>query len=115
MLLIKDNIEVQRFELLEEKFSILISGIKAWLTGSESQGESARYFLYVKGEVTPISGAEIYQSFHLQVIVSDSNGSVVGTQMSTYFKEDFFGLDVIDNIMELSSPDIQTIKIFPKK
>lgn len=115
MILIRNNIQVQRFELLEERLGISIKGIKAILTEYELDRPERIFRLEVMGEVIGSNGGVIDQDIELQVIAIDSNGDVVGTGNCFYYESTFFGLDVINFKINVFTMDFQIVRVFPKK
>jgi hypothetical protein len=117
MTLLRDDINVQQFELLEERLGISIKGLTARMSTChrEETDPERKIFITVNAEVIATSGGEIDQNFQLQLVISDSNGNVLGTEIQYYWQPTFFGLDVFSVYVEIFKMDVCTLKLFPKR
>ncbi len=100
-----DNIE--RLEMMEEKFGISINGVFAEFDNENS-------ILEVKGEIQATNGTAIDDDIELQVSAYNSSGKVILSTSHPFCAEDFFGIDsfsTYNNIIEKPAK----IRIYPKK
>lgn len=100
-----DNIE--RLEMMEEKFGISIEGVFAEFNNEHST-------LEVKGEIQATNGTTIDDDIDLQVTAYNSSGKVILSTSRSFYAEDFFGVDsfsTYDDIIEKPTK----IRIYPKK
>jgi hypothetical protein len=108
---IKDNIE--RLEVMEEKFGITFEGINAIITyndSSQNQGKWLKIYL----EVHSKDGCEIDNDILINAVAFDSEGVILGKTVSKLSKDKFFILDCI----EIHMFDLMTIptkiRIYPQ-
>lgn len=108
----KEIKNIQRFELLEDRFGIQISGITATITLEDIED---KYLVEINGEVTSTNGAELIKDFiQINVSLSDINGNILFTDQTYLVKAKFYGLTNISFLINsYNLKDLHLIKIYP--
>lgn len=112
--LIKKITNIQRFELLEERLGIAISGVNAVLVNDGTVAEPS-YYLKVNAEVIALNGGKIEHNFQVNITASDSAGEGLGGAAELFLQDWFFGIDRLHVLFEVYTTDVEVIKVFPVK
>ena len=112
--LIKKITNIQRFELLEERLGIAISGVNAVLVNFGNVAEPI-YYLEINAEVIALNGGEIEHDFQVNITASDSAGEVLGGAADSFLQDWFFGIDRLHVEFKVYTTDVEAIKVFPVK
>lgn len=100
---------IQRYELLEERLGISISGVGAWL---EDYGDE--FALSLQYEIIAINGGALDHDIEIMATALDENGVGLTKFVEAFYKKKFFGIDSYRSSNTIPAPNIGLIKIFPK-
>ncbi len=110
----KEQIEnIERLEIMEEKFGITIEGLNAQISFYEDSDYMPDVEIY--GEIHAVNGTGIDDDIEIVATAFDRDGKVIGTTTDYIEKEDFFALQSLDiTISDVSSKPAK-IRVYPKK
>lgn len=105
---------IQKFDLLEERFGISIVNIGVSLQ-NEGYSDDPKYIIKVAAEIVALNGGELEHDLYIKILANDSNGNGLGGCAEYFYKKNFFGIDILVNSFEVPTIDVAAIKIFPVK
>lgn len=107
-------VNVERLEIMEEKFGVTLEGLNAQIKHWDSDSENMPD-LEIYGEIHAANGTGIEEDVSIIATAFDSDGKVIGTGSVYIDKEDFFALENIDiSIIDIISIPVK-VRVYPKK
>ena len=102
-------VNVERLEMMEEKYGVSIEGVYAEY---EIVGEDS-FYINVRGEIQSINGTQLDESIDIIVTAYDTEGKVTATGGTTLDAEEFFGISPFDICTDIIDKPTK-IRIYPK-
>ncbi len=106
----KEEIEnVERLEMMEEKFGVSLEGVYAEY---ETVGSDSHY-INVRGEIQAVNGTKLEESLDVIITAYNDSGKVIATGSDRFDTDEFFGLSPFDICTEIIEKPVK-IRIYPK-
>lgn len=102
---------VERLELLEEKFGITLSGLYASCE-ARTWDAPVSYGLTINFDVASPTGAELGRSFSIRASAYNSAGQLLGTESAGIYKDDFLGFASMSITLYVDQAP-EKIRLFP--
>ncbi len=107
----KEEIEnIERLEMMEEKFGVSLEGIYAEF---ETVDDDSHY-VNVRGEIQAVNGTKLEESLDIIITAYNAEGKVIATSNAYFDEDDFFGLSPFDICVDIIEKPVK-IRIYPKK
>jgi len=103
---------IERLELLEEKFGIAISGIYASCEATPWNRPTSDYIVSVNFDMASLNGGALGRSFKICASAYNSTGQLLGKLESYIDKEDFMGFASINITLYLDQAP-EKVRLFP--
>jgi hypothetical protein len=100
---------VERLELIEDKFSIGITGIYASV-----ELIADKFFVVINFDITSNNGNSILENFYIHATIYNIDGQAIGMENTLIYKSDFLGFDS-KSIKIYANQVPAKIRLFPKK
>lgn len=100
---------IERLEIMEEKFGVSIEGAFAEFEFVNESG-----YLRVNGEIQATNGITIENDIVVAITAYSGSGKVILSTSCCFYAEDFFGLDSFSTFDTIIEKPVK-IRIYPKK
>ena len=101
---------VERLELIEDKFGIGISGVYA---STQAMAED-QFLVRINFDISSSDGEPLKQSFYIHATAYNKAGQAIGMENIFVHQPDFFGFDSRSLLFYIDQP-LEKIRLFPKK